>query len=299
MKIKGKKILVTGGSGFIGENLIKKLKQLNAQTSNYDISNGNSILDYKNLEHTLKKKFDVIYHLASFSGSKQSNENIEHSLKINTLATTKLLELSVKYSPKAKVIFSNSRLEYGVTQYLPVDEKHPTNPISAYGFSKLASTQIALVFHEASKLDVTIFRTSNVYGPHSKSKFLGYNLINHYIDLASKGRELIVYGDGSQERDYIYIDDLLDAFISALESPYSGQIYNLGFGKGIKLVEMAMLIIKFAGKGKLKFTDWPIDYKRVETGSYVSDIRKIKRELNFSPKIDFEEGINKTISKQF
>ena len=79
---------------------------------------------------------------------------------------------------------------------------HPTNPISAYGFSKLASTQIALVFHEASKLDVTIFRTSNVYGPHSKSKFLGYNLINHYIDLASKGRELIVYGDGSQERDY-------------------------------------------------------------------------------------------------
>src|SRR3989344_6714124 len=157
MNFKGKKILITGGLGFIGSNLSLRFKRQGADLTIFDIANGDDIQDYKNLKKAIFQKFDVIFHLAGFSGSKESNENVEESFKINTFAAANLFELVLKYSPKTKIILSNSRLEYGKPQYLPVDEKHPTLPTSAYGLSKLIATQIALVFHKLKGLNVTIF----------------------------------------------------------------------------------------------------------------------------------------------
>ena len=295
MTFKGKNILITGGLGFIGSNLSRRLEELGAQISIFDIAKGDDICDIDKVKKVIKEKPDVIYHLAGFSGSKESNENVEKSFKINAFATVNLFELVLKYSPKTKIILSNSRLEYGKLQYLPVDEKHPTLPTSAYGLSKLIATQIALVFHKLKGLNVTIFRTSNVYGPHPTSKFSGYNIINHFIDTAQNNGILTVYGDGQQLRDYIFIDDLVEAFILAADKNASGEIYNLGFGEGIKLKDMAKKIINKVGKGRLVYEKWPSDYRKVETGSYVSDINKIKNELGFLPKISFDEGIVKTI----
>ena len=296
MNFKNKKILVTGGSGFIGENFIKRLKILNEDVVNYDISNGNDILDKKSLAEFIKKKYDVIYHLAGYSGSSESNENVEKSYRINTFATVNLLNLISRYSPNTKIILSSSRLEYGVPKYLPVDEKHPTNPTSAYGLSKLAATQMAMVYYRKNGLDVTVFRTSNVYGPHPPAKFTGYNTINHFIDLAKNNKILTIFGDGEQERDYLYIGDLIDAFILTAIKNSDNKIYNLGFEQGIKFKDMVYLIVKKVGKGKGEFKDWPKDFKDVETGSYISDISKIKKELGFKPKINFEEGVYKTVN---
>lgn len=300
MTLKDKKILITGGLGFIGSSLVTKFKELGAEVIVFDIEQDDDINDYKKLIDTVKKKYDVIYHLAGFSGPSVTNKNILKSFKVNTIATAGLCELIVKHSPRTKLILSSSRLEYGKPQYLPVDENHPTNPTSAYGLSKLGATQMALIYHQKNDLDVTIFRTSNVYGPHKTNQFTGYNIINNFIDRALKGKDLTIYGDGNQIRDYIYIDDLVQAFILALEKAKisCGQIYNLGYGKGIKFKEMVGLIIDKVGQGKIKYAPWPRAYETVETGSYISDISKVKKQLGFTPKTTFKEGIAKTIQSQ-
>ncbi|OGD81371.1 hypothetical protein A3G14_05445 [Candidatus Curtissbacteria bacterium RIFCSPLOWO2_12_FULL_38_9] len=296
MNLKGKKFLVTGGSGFIGSHLIERLTEYGAYVENFDLSQGRDIQDEKQLSQAIKKKSDAIFHLAGFSGSKESNENIEKSFKINTLATVNLIEHVLKYSPKTKIVLSSSRLEYGTPKYLPVDEKHPTNPISAYGLSKLCATQMVLIYYKTKSLNVTVFRTSNVYGSHPHAKFSGYNIVNHFIDLAKQNKTLTIFGEGDQKRDYLYIDDMIDAFILSADSKANGKIYNLGLGSAISLKEMAELIIKTIGKGRIRYVRWPDNYKAVETGDYVTDISKIKRELGFSPKIDFETGILRTIN---
>lgn len=296
MNLKGKKILVTGGSGFIGNHLIEKCQRSLALVDNFDLAGGHDIQDEKALREFIKRKYDIVFHLAGFSGSVKSNLERLETLKINSLATVNLLEAITSYSPKTKLIISSSRLEYGKPLYLPVDENHPTNPTTIYGLSRLAATQLALVYHQHKNLNVTIFRTSNVYGPHKIQKSADYNIINYFVDLALKDKQLTIYGDGQQLRDYLFVDDLTDIFIkAALAQITGGQIYNLGAGVGIKFKEMVNLIIKKVGRGKIRFIKWPEDFASVETGDYVSDISKIKKELGFMPKVDFEEGIEKTL----
>lgn len=295
MNLKGKKILITGSEGFIGSALKDRLQQLGCVVVGFDIEKGDDIRDNEKLKKAIYKKFDAIYHLAGFSGSSSSNDDVQKCFALNSIATANLITLILKYSPETKLILSGSRLEYGKPQYLPVDENHPTAPISAYGISKLASTQLALVFARSHNLKTTIFRTSNVYGPHKKSSFKGYNVINYFIDEAKKGNTLTVFGDGKQTRDYIYIEDLVEAFVKGLKEEADGQIYNLGYGQPIEFVRMIKSIVKTVGKGKVKFIKWPPDFKGVETGSYVSAIGKIKKDLGFTPKTDFEKGIKLTV----
>lgn len=297
MKLKNKRILITGGNGFIGSSLNLHLSALGAKVEIFDLENGQDITNEKSLTDSVKKQFEVIIHLAGFSGNKESNEEIYKSFHINTFPTAKLCDLIYEFSPGTKLILSSSRLEYGKPKYLPVDEKHPTNPISAYGLSKLASTQIAIVYALQRNLKVTIFRTSNVYGPHAQKTFAGYNLVNYFIDLAKIGKEITIFGNGNQQRDYIYIDDLISAFaLSITNSKSNGQIYNLGSGQGITLKQMAKTIIGVVGKGKIKYISWPKKYKEVETGSYITNLLKINTELGFSPKVEFSKGIKMTIA---
>ena len=296
MNLSNKKVLVTGSSGFIGENLKARLIKEGAQVTTFDKRNGDDVQDEKKVAGTLKNNFDIIYHLAGLSGSAISNKNAIESFKINTLATIKMLALVCKISPKTKIILSSSRLEYGTPKKLPVGENHPTEPNSIYGLSKLLATQYALVLAKTQKLNVTILRTSNTYGPHEKEKFHGYNLINHFIDLAKSDKEIVIFGHGDQLRDYIYIDDLIDAFILANQKISSGKIYNLGYGKGVSLMEMATLIVEKTGKGNIVSRPWPQEYKNVETGSYISDIRAVNKDLNFVPRTTFVQGIIKTIN---
>lgn len=292
-QIKDCNFLVTGGSGFIGGNLVKKIKELGGNVTEYSLSVGLDILDKDQLKQYIKLQFDCIYNLVGYSGSAKVDED-EKFLALNTKATELICRLILEYSPKTKLILSSTRLEYGEPKYLPVNESHPTKPLSIYGLTKLKATEIAMEYYKRG-LDVVVFRISNVYGPHPKRDFSGYNVINHFIDMAQKGETITIYGKGDQQRDYIYIDDLIDAFILAFIKPVSGQIYNLGYGRSISFKDMVELIVKLAGNGVIKYSDWPKNFALVETGSYVTDLTKIKNDLKFDPKIGFEEGIKRTL----
>lgn len=291
-------ILITGASGFIGSHLQRRFEKLRYKVDTYDLESGQDILDISSLEPAVCRKYDFIYHLAGFSGSKRSNEEVTRSFEVNTISTANILSLILRYSRNTKLILSGSRLEYGIPKYLPVDENHPTRPNSAYGLSKLASSQIALAFAKSNGLKTTIFRTSNVYGPHPKLRFKGYNVINYFIDLALRKKEIEIFGLGKQLRDYIYIDDLIDAFVGAIEKKSDGEVFNLGYGQPITLKEMATIIVKTVGKGKIISKPWPLEFKAVETGDYVSDISKISNCLSFKPKIDFETGVRLTYNNK-
>lgn len=286
------KVLITGGAGFIGSHLAKKLQQQKHRVTIFDLPN--SITDPKLVIQTIKNKFDVIYHLAGISGTVDLDPR--ESFLVNVKGAINLLEAVRLYSPKTRIIFSNSRQEYGKPQYLPVDELHPTNPTNHYGVHKLTITLYAQLYSQLCNLDTVILRTSNVYeevGPLEVRPLRqpSYNVVNHWLSQAEAKKDIIAFGDGSQLRDYLHIDDLVAALIQAgIIKKARGHIFNIGSGKGTSMLRMAQTIAKKFGV-KVITKPWPKEWKQAETGSYVSDIKKAKKLLNWTPKISFDQAI--------
>lgn len=295
------KILVLGSTGFIGSHLCQRLTKKNYQV----ISFSTQEFGPKNTEHyqgdirnkkallkMLKLYPGIIYLLTGVSGQVKTDKHPDLSYEINVEANINALDEIVKHLPLARVVFSSSRLEYGKPQYLPVDEKHPVVPISTYGIHKLLVTQYSLYLHQKFGLNISILRTSNPYGSINSKSDDSYNIVSQFIQRAFQDQDLIIYGSGKQKRDYLYIGDLIDLcerFIT--KKVPGGEIYNVGGGHGISLVEMAQRIIKIVGIGKIKYLPWPKNEKAVETGDYITDITKIKRAIGWLPKTDFDKGI--------
>lgn len=300
------KILILGSTGFIGTNLINKLADINVNIVSFSTSiksplkhiehiNGD-IRDTEKVNKLLRFKPDIIFCLLGLSGQVASEENSMEYFSVNVIAIMSLLQIILKIVPESKFIFSSSRLEYGIPQYLPVDEKHPTLPLCNYGFQKNIITRYCQFLYSKYNLKTTVLRTSNPFGPQNTTT-TNYNVINFFIKSVLNNKKIIIYGHGNQMRDYFYIDDLIDVMIRiAFSIKTAGQIYNLGMGKGISQVEVAKEIIRQAGKGQIKFIRWPKKAKSVETGDYISDISKIYNELKWKPSTSLVTGIKKTIA---
>jgi UDP-glucose 4-epimerase len=263
-----KKILIFGGSGFLGSHLCIRLAH--AHRTNVDITDRSAVFKL------IKSGWDIVINLAGISGITVKEPST--SFTVNVIGSLNILEACRRAKIKPIIFFSNSRQEYGRPQYLPVGENHPTNPTNLYGVYKLAVTHLAQLYHRTYDLPTIVFRTSNVYGP-SSSKTNNYNIINQWLS----GKPITIFGTGSQKRDYLFIDDWIDAVIAALTTPKAyGQIFNIGYGQGRTLSSMAKTIAKFTG-AKLINQPWPPDWQSVETGSYISDIFKARRVLHWQP----------------
>ena len=302
-QLKGKNILVTGGAGFIGSHLSKKLSSLASNLTVYDnLSNGKvenvkhlpkvhfvkaDILDLKKLHS--QEKADVIYHLAAQVVVPYSMENPTEDFETNARGTLNVLEKARK--DDARVVFASSAAVYGNTTQLPTPETNGFSPDSCYGLSKVVGEEYCNMYSKQYGLDITILRFANVYGPKC------HGVIEDFLNKISRNpEELEIIGTGMQSRDFVHVYDVVEALIlSATSEVAIGDTFNIGFGKTTTIIDLAKIILKILGlteKTVLKPTNvpWQGDIRVIWF-----DISKVEKILKWHPKITLEDTLKELI----
>jgi len=312
---KGKKVLVTGGLGFIGSNLSAQLVRLGSHVTIVDnmiprlggnLFNVEAIADKVHINFSdvrdshsmdyLVKGQEFIFHLAGQVNHVDSIRDPIQDLDINCRGTLVLLESCRKYNRGVKVIFSGTRGEYGSSVTLPVGEDHPTNPKGIYAVTNLSAEKMVLVYDDVHKIPGVCLRITNTYGPRHQMAHDEYGVLNWFIRKAIDREVVPVFGDGRILRDFLYVDDLVDCFLQvATRDQAYGEVFNVGSGIPISFIDLAKKIVKIAESGKVTFTEFTQERKEVEPGDYYTDISKIKRLVGWKPKTDLEEGLRRTI----
>ncbi|MBA4057907.1 MAG: NAD-dependent epimerase [Marivirga sp.] len=309
-----KNVLITGGLGFLGSNLALRLMEFGANVTVIDnlapLYGGNIfniregadkvkviINDIRNIEiiKPLIEAADLIFHLAA-QVSYIDSLNIPHEdLDLNAKATLNILECCRKYNPKTKILFSSSRMIYGKVEQPIVREDSPTNPLSLYGIHKLTSEKYLLMYYKDFGIPTTVLRITNPYGPHQQIKHSKYSLVGWFIRQAMEGQTIKIFGDGVQLRDYIFVDDIVNAMIKCAEAPGAvGEVINLGSGNSSRFCDMVSTVINTVGNGRMEFIPWPNNYEKIETGDVSVDISKLKSITSWQPVHSLDEGIRKT-----
>lgn len=310
----GKKVLITGGLGMIGSSIAHLLVRSGAEVTIIDACLspfGANEFNIRGIRKKVKvfkidireqsalvpiiKGCEIIFNLA---GQVSHNDSLEYPFldaAINYMGHLNVLETVRLVNPGIKILYSGSRLQFGKIEKNPVAEGHPQRPLTPYALNKSAAENMYLFYHRLHGLPVVIFRIANPYGPRGQIRHNKYCMVNWFIRQAMEGKAITIYGDGNQVRDYIYIDDLAEAFIrAAADDACNGQLFNVGSGQGVSFKKMAEIVIGTVKSGKIVHVPWPETYVNVETGDYISDIGKISGLLGWRPKVDLEEGIART-----
>ena len=308
-----KRVLVTGGLGFMGFNLVRALQAAKARLSILSRSwperpgSVESILagvtffkgDVRDptVVDEAVAGCDVIFHLAGKSGSIASNASPLDDLDVNSRGMLTLLESCRRLNPSTKIVFPSSRLVYGTNAKLPATEATPTAPLSVYGIHKLAAEQYLLLYQRLYGVRASVLRITNPYGPFQSPEQNRYGIVNWFVHEAMHDRALTVYGKGAQLRDYVHVDDVVDAMLMAGVAPEAdGRIFNVGSGRGVSFLAMAEHIIRSAGRGRVKHVEWPPNAALVETGDFVADTSLIGEFLGWKAAIPLESGIEDVIA---
>jgi UDP-glucose 4-epimerase len=313
---RNKEVLITGGLGFIGSNLAIELIQLGAKVTIVDNmlprQGGNlfniheivdkvtvNISDVRNelsMNHLVKGK-DYIFHLAGQVNHVDSMRKPLQDLDINCFGTLVLLESLRQFNREAKIVFAGTRGEYGSSVKLPVDEDHPTNPKGIYAVTNLTAEKMVLVYDDIYKIKGACLRITNSYGPRHQMQHDEYGVFNWFIRKAMDNEEIPVFGDGRILRDFLYVEDLVDCFLTvAMTDGAYGEVFNIGTGVPVSFYELAEKIAAITGTGKTKFTEFTQERKEVEPGDYYADISKIKNVTGWKPHTSLDDGIVKTVA---
>jgi len=306
MDLSGIRIMVTGGAGFIGSHLVDRLIEMGNNVVVYDnfdeyytgkeenirdhLGNPNftlikgDILDYNALCKSMNK-VDIVFHLAAQAGVRYSLENPLKTNTVNTSGTLNVLSAAKKNRVK-KVVFASSSSVYGALQYMPVDEKHPTNPISIYGASKLVAEKYCQIYNNFLDLPTIILRYHTVYGPRQRPDMA----ICKWTKLLLSNKLPIIYGDGKQTRDFTYVEDIIDGTLKAAEiEDAEGEVFNLGGGSKTSINDTVKLLLKLTDKEDID----PI-YKKPKMGDVhdtLADISKARKILGYYPKVNLYNGM--------
>ena len=303
------RIFVTGGAGFIGSALVEYLFNKEHEITIFDNFSNSSkthtesilknridliegdILDIDILEKNLLD-YDLVIHLAAQIDVNESIKNPELTMKQNVDGSINVLKTCVK-NKIPSFLAASSAAVFGHAEQLPLTENSTTFPISPYGKSKLVMEQQIMEFSKLNNLNSMVLRFFNIYGPNQNDAYAG--VITKFLTSISENKPLKIFGDGSATRDFIYIDDILDAFNSAITNIDSkiGAIYNIGTGTSISIKQLANTVISLSGK------DLPISYEKPREGDILNSqtsIELAKKELGFNPKISLETGLKKLIT---
>ena len=311
---QGRRVLITGGLGFIGSNLARRLVELGAQVTLVDSlipEYGGNLFNIAGIEdkvrvnisdvrdkHSMKylvQGQDVLFNLAGQTSHMDSMRDPFTDLEINARAQLYTLEACRRYNPDIKIVFASTRQVYGKPQYLPVDEKHPLRPVDINGVNKLAGEGYHLLYNDVYGIRTCVLRLTNTIGPRMRVKDARQNFLGIWIRLLVEGKPFEVW-DGRQLRDFTYIDDAVEAFLMAAASEAAnGKVFNLGGDYVISLKDLADLLIEVNGGGEYIVKEFPPDRKRIDIGDYYADYSLIRSTLGWEPKIPLREALKRTL----
>jgi UDP-glucose 4-epimerase len=310
-----KKVMITGGLGFIGSNLAHKLVSTGAEVTIVDSlipDSGGNLYNVKDIERKVRinicdlrdensmsvlvRPQDYIFNLAALTSHIDSMTNPYADMEVNCRGQLSLLEACRKNNLRAKIVYASTRQVYGAPQYLPVDEAHPVLPPDINGIHKFAGEWYHMIYHRAYGLKATSLRLTNTYGPRMLMKHNRQSFVAWFIRQAMDGEGITIYGDGKQFRDFNYIDDVTDALIRAVASEkINGEIFNLGSPEQVTLLDFVKLLIETCGTGSYRLVPFPSERKKIDIGNYRGNYRKIKEVLGWEPKVSLRDGLRQTI----
>ena len=310
----GQKVLITGGKGFIGSHLAEKLLNLGAYVTILDAGRQNSGSNDANIadirdsiefihgdlrayETVLKalRGQDVVFHTAAQVSRIESIKRPIEDIEINCVGTMNVLLAAKEATDTPRVVFTSSRAVYGTPTEVPVTEASDVKPVDVYGTNKLAA-ELYCEIYDGDGLSSVVARPTNVYGPRAQVHDTSYGVINAFVRKAIEDEVLTVFEPGTMTRDCIYVSDAVNALLQlGFEGDVSGEVYNVGIGKGYTIMEIAETIVDIAGSGEVELVKWPDDWTGLEIGDFVCDNSKAKRELDWEPSVSLSEGLERTI----
>lgn len=312
----GKRVLITGGLGFIGSNLARSLVKVGAKVTLVDSLipeyggntwNVEDLIDQVTINvcdvrdpHAMAyliKGQEWLFNLAGQTSHLDSMLDPKTDLDINAVAQLSILEACRSHNPNVKLIFASTRQIYGKPDYLPVDEKHPIRPVDVNGINKVAGESYHLLYNQVYGLRATALRLTNTYGPGMRVKDARQTFLGIWIRRILEGKPILVYGDGSQLRDFTYVDDCVEALLRvATSDEANGKVYNLGSREVISLSDLAKMVVELHGSGSFERIEFPQDRKAIDIGDYYSDYSLIEGDIGWTPAVCLREGIQRTLS---
>ena len=308
------KALVIGGLGFIGVNLTAKLLERGAQitvltpdrrrhseqASSFDRAGVHVIegdLRDRDAVTAAVRGQDVVMNLSGQSGAVRSMEDPWSDLDVNCRGNLVLLEALREHNRGAKIVFAGSRLQYGHPEQVPVNEDAPQEALCLHAIHKQTVDRYLALYRKLFGIRYAVARITNPYGPGQPAGRTAYGVINRMIHLAIADRPLTIYGEGVQLRDYVHVDDVVAALLLlASSSQADGRVYNVGSGTGTRMVDLAKTVIEIAGGGRVEHVPWPELAEQVETGDFIADISRIRRDLGWQPAISLRAGLERTVA---
>jgi nucleoside-diphosphate-sugar epimerase len=244
----------------------------------------------------LIKDQDYLFNLAGQTSHLDSMNDPLTDLDINAKAQLSILEACRKNNPNIRIVFASTRQIYGKPQYLPVDEKHPLNPVDVNGVNKIAGEQYHILYQKVYGIASSVLRLTNTYGPRMRIKDARQTFLGIWIRNLLQGKPIQVFGDGKQRRDYNYIEDVLDALlIAATEKNAVGKVYNLGAPDPLSLENTAKIMCQKTEGVDYQMIPFPEDRKAIDVGDFICDYSAFRNQFGWEPKVNFEEGIQRSL----
>lgn len=316
-KFTGKRVLITGGLGFIGSHLAHRLVDLGAEVLLVDSlipDYGGNLFNIAEIEHRVRVNIadvrdrhgmnclvqhqDYLFNLAGQVSHLDSMVDPFTDLEINCRSQISILEACRQFNPEAKIVFASTRQIYGKPQYLPVDEKHPLAPTDINGVNKVAGEWYHMVYHRVYGLRTVSLRMTNTYGPHMRVKDARQTFLGWWIHQIVDNKALQIFGDGKQIRDFNYVSDVVEALLLAGAAPQAeGEIYNLGSDEPVSLLKLAEMLREINPEAEpFAIVPFPPEKKRIDIGDYHGDFTKMTEQLGWKPEVSLREGLMRTVA---
>lgn len=308
--LRGQRVVITGGLGFIGSNLAHRCLELGAKVTIYDFldpRSGGNMCNLKGVEDDVEiiandvrnsegvsaaiRHKDVVFNCAAYTSHPQSMTDPLTDIEVNCKGTINVLEAARRFNPDVKIVHVGTSTQIGRMLMPEVSEAHPEFPLDIYSANKCASEKYALIYNSAYKLRTTVIRLANNYGPRSNIRSADFGFINYFIGLALRDRELAVFGDGQQVRNISYVGDSVEALVlAALSEKSNGQVFFAVADRQYTVAEIAQAITAHVG-GRLRFVEWPKERQAIEIGDAIISNEKIKGVLGWTPGVSLAQGL--------